>query len=80
MGDGSTLTNAVGAPDTHWGRTLFPLHRALTVVAGTQVQVELRCDPSVPGNCELSWSARIGDSPREAHDTRLERQDRVTGR
>lgn len=70
MGDGSTLTNAVGAPDTHWGRTLFPLDTARAVAAGTPIQVELHCDPSLPGTCEFYWSAKIADGPREEHDTR----------
>ena len=26
---GVHLTNAVGAPDTHWGRYMMPLHRSI---------------------------------------------------
>ena len=74
MGDGSTLTNAVGAPDTHWGRTLFPLDRAIDVVAGAPIGVELHCDPSIPGSCELYWAVKIADRPLEVHDTRRARQ------
>jgi predicted RNA methylase len=70
MGDGGTLTNAVGSPDTHWGRTLFPLDRAIEVKTGTPIQVELHCDPSGLGSCEFYWSAKIGDGPLEQHDTR----------
>ena len=74
MGDGTTLTNAVGAPDTHWGRTLFPLARPLAVAAGVPIHVELHCDPSTPGSCEFHWSARIADGPIEEHDTRRGRR------
>ena len=77
MGDGGTLTNAVGAPDTHWGRTLFPLDHPIDVAAGTPIELELHCDPSVPGSSEFYWSARVADRPREEHDTRRARQDRV---
>lgn len=75
MGDGTTLTNAIGAPDTHWGRTLFPLDRPLAIAAGTPLHVELRCDPSTPGNCEFYWSAQVPGGPLEEHDTRRGRRD-----
>ena len=48
-----TLTNAVGAPDTHWGRILFPLDRAIEVAAGTPIQAELHCDPAGPGQLRV---------------------------
>ena len=81
MGDGTTLTNAVGAPDTHWGRTLFPLERPVEVAAGTPIEIEVHCDPSLPGSCEFYWAARIGDRPVEEHDTRPHRQGaRAPGR
>jgi hypothetical protein len=70
MGDGETLTNAVGAPDTHWGRTWFPLDRPIAVTAGEAFAVELHCDPSLPGSCELYWSVKFADRPLEEHDTR----------
>lgn len=74
MGDGSVLTNAVGEPDTHWGRTLFPLDSAVEVEEGAPIEVELHCDPSVSGSCEFHWTAKIGGRPIEEHDTRLARQ------
>ena len=78
MGDGEILTNAIGAPDTHWGRTLFPLEQPVEVAAGTPIGVELHCDPSLPGNCEFYWAVQIGDRPIEQHDTRRARQDRIS--
>ena len=74
MSNGRTLTSAVGAAHTHWGRMLFPLDHPIEVVAGTPIHVELHCDPSVPGSCEFYWAARIGDGPLEEHDTRHNRQ------
>ena len=70
MGGGEVLTNAVGAPDTHWGRTLFPLERTIEVVAGTKIEVELRCEPISLSGCEYYWSIRVNDGPLEEHDSR----------
>lgn len=70
MGDGEMLTNAVGAPDTHWGRFVLPLKRAIAVEEGAVIHAQLECAPSLPGSCELEWSVAIGDGARELHDTR----------
>jgi predicted RNA methylase len=77
MGDGRTLTNAVGDPDTHWGRSLFPLDRPIELAAGTSIAVELQCDPSIPGTCEFGWSVRVADRPIELHETRRSRRPKV---
>lgn len=74
MGDGGTLTNAVGHPDTHWGRSLFPLDRPIELAAGTKLDVELSCDPSLPGSCEFTWSVTIAGRPPEVHSTRRGRR------
>jgi hypothetical protein len=74
MGDGSELTNAVGAPDTHWGRTLFPLSAPVTLAEGASFDVTLRCDPSIPGSCEFYWSLGLPGRPLEEHDTRWHRR------
>ena len=80
MGDGETLTNAVGAPDTHWGRTWFPLDRPIEIAAGEPFHVELHCDPSAQGSCEFYWSVKIANRPLEEHDTRHARRDRAIAR
>jgi predicted RNA methylase len=77
MGDGGALTNAVGAPDTHWGRTWFPLDRAIEVAAGESFDVELHCDPSTQSSCEFYWSVKLAERPLEEHDTRRARRDRA---
>jgi len=74
MGDGNTLTNAVGAPPTHWGRTLFPFDQPIEVPAGAPIRVEVRCQPSIPGSCEFYWSVKIADRPLEEHDVARHRQ------
>lgn len=64
------LTNAPDAPDTHWGRYVFPLDRTVEVEAGTPIEVEFRCEPTGPGDCEFCWSVKIGDGETEHHDSR----------
>lgn len=76
MGDGTELTNAVGAPDTHWGRSLFPFDRPIELAEGEAFEVELHCDPSIPGSCEFYWSVQTAGRPLEEHDTRPGRQRR----
>lgn len=73
MGEGVKLTNAIGAPDTHWGRLIFPLDHAIPVREGASIEVELRCEPSSQGACEMYWSVRVDGGPLEQHDTRPRR-------
>jgi type I protein arginine methyltransferase len=68
--ESATLTTAPDAPETHWGRFVFPLERAVEVAKGTPIEVEFHCDPSSPGSCEFFWSVKIGDLPVERHDSR----------
>lgn len=74
MGDGTVLTNAIGAPITHWGRTLFPFTQPIPVTEGMPIVAEVHCDPSLPGSCEFYWSVQVGDGAVEEHDTRPSRQ------
>lgn len=76
MCEGIALTNAIGAPGTHWGRLLFPLATAVEVAAGTAIAVELRVEQSAQGSCEFYWATTIGDRPLEQHDTRQSRSAR----
>ncbi len=64
------LITAPDAPETHWGRFVFPLEKAVDVAKGTPIEVEFHCDPSTPGSCEFYWSVKIGDLPVEKHDSR----------
>ncbi len=81
LAPGTSLTNAPGAPKTHWRLATFPLNRAVSVERGTEVAVEFVCELAGPGYCHVRWSARIGDAPWEHHDTRAvsEAGDRATG-
>lgn len=76
LAPGIELTNAVGAPDTHWGRTLFPLDRPTPVREGDQIGLALSCDPSHGGSCEMYWAVTIDGKTRE-FDTRRSRHERA---
>ena len=62
--EGEALTNAVGAPDTHWGRILFPLDQTMEIAQGTKIHVDFRCHPTSPGGCSFEWFTKIEESPR----------------
>lgn len=68
MGDGSTLSTAVGEPPTHWGQLLLPLDCAIAVKEGDEIAVELAMHPTAPGSTEIEWQVKIGDHA-EKHDT-----------
>jgi SAM-dependent methyltransferase len=68
--DGSALTNAPDAPETHWGRSGFPLNNEIAVEPGTAVEVELTCEPAGPGYCHHQWAVRVGTKAWEHHSTR----------
>jgi len=63
------LTNAVGQPDTHWGRVFFPLNHGVEVESGAPITVDLTCYPSAPGTSEFTWNVDIDGRPTERHDT-----------
>jgi predicted RNA methylase len=75
LAPGISLTNAVGAPDTHWGRTFLPLAGPTPVAAGATIGLVLHCDPSLGGSTEMHWSVTIGGATRE-YDTRRARHER----
>jgi SAM-dependent methyltransferase len=73
MCEGVSLTNAVGAPATHWGRFMFPLNRTLEIREGALIRTEIRCESATQGSCDLYWSVQVDDGPIERHDTRPRR-------
>jgi SAM-dependent methyltransferase len=59
MGGGVTLANAPGAPDTHWGRAIFPLGQTVEVEPGKAVEATLSNAPAGVGYCRAEWSVRV---------------------
>lgn len=64
FGGGVILVNAPSAPDTHWGRAIFPLGQTVDVQPGMKVEVELSTAPAGVGFCRAEWSVRVnGGNP-----------------
>lgn len=69
FGCGITLSTAPDAPDTYWGRTVYPLNEAVQSGDGARIDVEFTCTAARPGVAQTSWSVRIAGRDWEHHDT-----------
>ena len=79
FGDGLVLTNAPGAPETHWGQFLAPLRYPHPVSVGSLLQVKFASIPGTTGYSETAWSVRLGSEAWLNHDTRKGHHCRQTG-
>ena len=70
FGNGIELDTSPSAEKTHWGRTVFPMHEPIAVEKGTEIAIEITCEPSGQGTCHHLWSVKVGDGEWEYHDTR----------
>lgn len=59
MSPGIRLTNAPDAPDTHWGRSIFPLGRVIEVDAGTRMDVRFVHEPIAQGRSRARWEIEV---------------------
>jgi SAM-dependent methyltransferase len=48
-------------PDTHWGRTVFPIDRTLEVTKGTKIVVDFTLVPLDIGVSNAIWDVAVGD-------------------
>lgn len=73
LAPGVSLTNAPEAPETHWGRTIFPLSRTIDLAQGAEIAVEFTFEPVGPEERFRSggWSVRIGGGAWEHHGSRI---------
>jgi type I protein arginine methyltransferase len=69
LSPGITLTNAPDAPETHWGRNIFPLSRTRDVESGMTIEVKFTHEPIAPNCVNHRWWVRLGDEPWEEHST-----------
>lgn len=69
FGPGIILTNAPDAPETHWGRFVYPLDRMTKVGQGAEVMVEFACEPVVDSHCRSKWAVKVGDGEWERHES-----------
>jgi len=59
LAPGIHLTNAPGAPDTHWGRVTFNLEKPLRVGKGQAMEVEFASEPVGPDETYSRWAVRL---------------------
>lgn len=69
FGQGICLTNAPDAPQTHWGRFVFPLKDKIKVERGTEALIEFSCEPTIDSHCRNHWSVKVGDGAWEHHQS-----------
>lgn len=65
------LSNAPDCPDTHWGRTVFPLGKTVWVEQGTRIKVHFVHEPHGKGHSNAKWSVEIDDYRFQSEDTTL---------
>jgi SAM-dependent methyltransferase len=56
-----TLGNGPSDPDTHWGRTIFPIGELLSLEMGTPVEVHFVHEPCGKGRSRAAWNITVGD-------------------
>lgn len=61
LSDGVVLSNGPSDPDTHWGRTIFPMGNLLAVKTGTTIEVHFVHEPCGKGRSKASWEVQVGD-------------------
>jgi hypothetical protein len=52
------LGNGPGEPDTHWGRSIFPVGRVLDLTRGARVRVRFEHAPRGSGESVAAWDVR----------------------
>ncbi|MDA7519408.1 50S ribosomal protein L11 methyltransferase [bacterium] len=65
------LSNAPHCPDTHWGRTVFPIGKTIHVERGTVIKVHFIHEPHGKGHSNAKWSVEIDDYRFQSEDTTL---------
>jgi SAM-dependent methyltransferase len=59
LGGGITLCNGPSEPDTHWGRTVFPIGEAVHVAKGTPMEVHFVLTPAGKGRSLATWEIEM---------------------
>jgi len=71
LAPGVGLTNALSAPETHWGQYVFPLDPPPDLSPGDTLMAEFTSIPASPGYCYHAWSVRHNSARWSHHDTRV---------
>ena len=53
------LSNGPSYPDTHWGRTVFPLGKTIPINQGTRIKAHFVHDPHGKGHSKAKWSVEV---------------------
>lgn len=70
MPGGGVLSNGPGDARTHWGQLFFPIFNAHATQSGDALQIGFHNVPWGALGSQHIWASRVGDGPREVHDTR----------
>ncbi len=65
------LSNAPACPDTHWGRTVFPIGETVHVRKGTRIKVHFVHEPYGKGHSNAKWTVEIEGYRFQSEDTTL---------
>jgi protein arginine N-methyltransferase 1 len=63
------LSNGPSYPDTHWGRTVFPIGKTIPVKQGTRMKVHFVHDPHGKGRSNAKWAVEVDGYCFESQDT-----------
>ena len=55
----TVLCNGPSEPDTHWGRTIFPVGKTLSVERGMRVDVRFGLEPQGKGQSRATWAIEV---------------------
>lgn len=62
LSDHVRLCNGPAEPDTHWGRTIFPIGRVLDMNKGTWAQIHFVHEPKGKGESLATWDIAVDGS------------------
>jgi SAM-dependent methyltransferase len=65
------LSNGPSCPDTHWGRTVFPIGKTVPVKKGTRIKVHFIHEPHGKGHSNARWAVEIDGYRFNSEDTTL---------
>ncbi len=63
------VTNAPSAPDTHWGRWIFPIGESISIKNGAKIDVEFSPKPMRNGSSKVYWKVKTGEYKYKSEDT-----------
>jgi len=60
LGDNVHLCNGPGEPDTHWGRSIFPIGRVVDLANESRVRIHFAHEPRGKGASMATWEIQVG--------------------